>query len=130
MRASFLYNTTPVGYTAQRDFLNGVVEIRTPLAPEKLLQAVRKTEKTMGKRVPFKGGPRKIDIDVLLYGRRTVKTRSLTVPHPRLHERRFVLVPLAEIAPSAVHPVLRKTSARLLRECVSHEEVQVWGAWE
>ena len=99
------------------------------MAPERLLQTLQETEEIMGKRVPFRGGPRKIDIDVLLYGKRRVKSRNLKVPHPRLHERRFVLVPLAEIAPAAVHPVLGKTASRLLRECGSGETVRLWGAW-
>jgi 2-amino-4-hydroxy-6-hydroxymethyldihydropteridine diphosphokinase len=99
------------------------------MAPERLLQTLQETEEIMGKSVPFRGGPRKIDIDVLLYGKRKVESRNLIVPHPRLHERRFVLVPLAEIAPAAIHPVLGKTASRLLRECANGEKVRLWGAW-
>jgi 7,8-dihydro-6-hydroxymethylpterin-pyrophosphokinase len=99
------------------------------MAPERLLQTLQETEEIMGKSVPFRGGPRKIDIDVLLYGKRRVKNRNLTVPHPLLHERLFVLVPLTEIAPAVVHPVLRKTASRLLRECGSDERVRLWGTW-
>jgi 2-amino-4-hydroxy-6-hydroxymethyldihydropteridine diphosphokinase len=129
VKTSFLYNTTPVGYTAQRDFLNGVLEIRTPLSPEELLGQLQETERRLGKAVSFRGGPRKIDIDLLLYGDRVVKTRDLTLPHPRLHRRKFVLVPLAQIAPSCIHPVMGKSVARLLGECRSGEEVKCWGKW-
>jgi len=99
------------------------------MTQENLLQTLQETEEIMGKSVPFRGGPRKIDIDLLLYGKRIVKSRNLTVPHPRLHERMFVLVPLAQIAPAAVHPGLGKTAARLLRECGSEEKVSLWGTW-
>jgi 7,8-dihydro-6-hydroxymethylpterin-pyrophosphokinase len=99
------------------------------MAPEEFLHALQEIEEIMGKRVLLKGGPRKIDIDVLLFGKRIVKERKLVVPHPRLHERAFVLVPLAEIAPSVVHPVLGKTASRLLRECGGREDVRLWGGW-
>ena len=128
-KTSFLYKTSPVGYTAQRQFLNGVVEIRTPMAPTALLARLQEIEKTMGKQVLFPGGPRIIDLDLLLFGARVMGTRRLTLPHPRLHLRRFVLAPLAEIAPRFVHPLLGKTAARLLAECGSGERVAVWGPW-
>jgi 2-amino-4-hydroxy-6-hydroxymethyldihydropteridine diphosphokinase len=128
-KTSFLYNTTPVGYTAQRDFLNGVLEIRTSLGPVELLGRLQEAEHRLGKAVSFRGGPRKIDIDLLLYGNRVVRTRDLVLPHPRLHRRKFVLVPLAEIAPSFIHPGVRKSVARLLDECRSSEEVECWGKW-
>lgn len=99
------------------------------MAPDLLLRRLREIEKTMGKQVPFRGGPRKIDIDLLLYGKWTGEKRDLAVPHPRLHRRKFVLVPLTEIAPAFVHPGLGKTSSRLLRECRSNEEVDLWGPW-
>ncbi len=129
VRASFLYKTSPVGYTAQREFLNGVVEIRTPMAPAALLERLQGIEKSMGKQIVFPGGPRIIDMDLLLFGKRVTRSRRLSLPHPRLHLRRFVLAPLAEIAPRVVHPLLGKTAARLLAECDSTEGVAVWGPW-
>jgi 2-amino-4-hydroxy-6-hydroxymethyldihydropteridine diphosphokinase len=126
---SFLYKTSPLGYTAQRDFLNGAVEIRTSRDPAALLNRLQEIEKKVGKSVPFPGGPRKIDIDVLFYGKRVVRRKNLIVPHPRLHGRKFVLVPLKELAPRFLHPRLGKTTARLLRECRSSETVELWGAW-
>ena len=129
VQRSFLYKTTPVGYTAQRDFLNGTVEIRTSRSPEALLLRLQEIEGEMGKRVPFPGGPRTIDIDVLFYGKRVMRKKDLTVPHPRLHERKFVLIPLRDLAPRFVHPRLGKTTSRLLKELKSDEQVVPWGSW-
>jgi 2-amino-4-hydroxy-6-hydroxymethyldihydropteridine diphosphokinase len=129
-RVSHLYRTSPVGYSAQREFLNGAVELRSRLAPRDLLERLRGIEMRMGKATPFRNGPRVIDIDLLLHGRRVVRSRGLTVPHPRMHARRFVLAPLAEIAPQALHPLLRRTARRLLAELGPGERVRPWGAWE
>jgi 2-amino-4-hydroxy-6-hydroxymethyldihydropteridine diphosphokinase len=129
VRASHLYSTSPVGYTAQREFLNGVVELRTSLSPRRLLERMAEVEARMGKSTPFRNGPRRIDIDVLLFGRRQVRERGLIVPHPRMHRRRFVLEPLAEIAPRAVHPGLRLTASRLLAQLEPGERVRAWGSW-
>jgi 2-amino-4-hydroxy-6-hydroxymethyldihydropteridine diphosphokinase len=126
---SRLYSTSPVGYTAQRDFLNGVVELRSRLGPRELLRRLEGIEARVGKNTPFRNGPRRIDIDLVLYGRRVVLERDLTVPHPRMHRRRFVLVPLVEIAPRAVHPLLRRSASRLLAEQAEGGEVRPWGAW-
>ena len=126
---SRLYSTSPVGYTPQREFLNGVVELRTSLSPRDLLERLKGIEARMGKATPFRNGPRRIDIDVLLFGRRRVRERGLVVPHPRMHVRRFVLEPLAEIAPRTVHPVLRRTAARLLARLAPGERVRAWGSW-
>jgi 2-amino-4-hydroxy-6-hydroxymethyldihydropteridine diphosphokinase len=128
VRASLLYSTSPVGYTAQRNFLNGVLELRTRLSPRDLLDRLGRIEARMGKNTPFRDGPRCIDLDLVLYGRRRVCEDGLVVPHPRMHLRRFVLEPLAEIAPGAVHPVLRQTAARLLAGLGSGEQVRPWGA--
>ena len=126
---SFLYKTSPLGYTAQRDFLNGAVEIRTSREPAALLDRLQEIERKVGKAVPFPGGPRKIDIDVLFYGKRVMSGRRLTLPHPRLHRRKFVLVPLRDLAPRFVHPRLGKTVARLLKECPGGQTVEPWESW-
>jgi 2-amino-4-hydroxy-6-hydroxymethyldihydropteridine diphosphokinase len=129
VRVSRLYSTSPVGYTAQREFLNGAVELRSRLEPRDLLRRLETVEARMGKATPFRNGPRRIDIDLVLYGDRVIGSRGLVVPHPRMHRRRFVLEPLAEVAPRAVHPVLRRSVARLLREAGPDEQVRPWGAW-
>lgn len=130
VRFSRLYSTSPVGYTPQRDFLNGVVELRTRLAPDVLLERTRGIEAELGKATPFRNGPRVIDIDLALYGSRVIRARGLVVPHPRLHLRRFVLAPLAEVAPRTLHPVERRSVSRLLARLGREERVRPWGDWE
>jgi 2-amino-4-hydroxy-6-hydroxymethyldihydropteridine diphosphokinase len=130
-RFSRLYTTSPVGYSAQRDFLNGVVELRTRLGPRELLARIKEIERVLGRRPGIRNGPRPIDIDLLLLGRHVVRRRGLEVPHPRMHRRRFVLEPLAEIAPRALHPLLRRTARSLLAGLAPGvESVRPWGAWE
>lgn len=110
---SSFYETEPVDVTEQPNFLNCVVGLETDLAPAKLMGAVLDIERDMGRRRTQDKGPRTIDIDILLIGNAVIDTPDLTVPHPALHQRRFVLEPLAEIAPEAIHPVLRKTAKQL-----------------
>ncbi len=105
---SSLIETRPVGYEDQRDFINAVAEIRTSRGPRELLEEIKRIEHEIGRTETFRFGPRVIDIDILLFGDRVVDDPDLTIPHPRMHERRFVLEPLAEIAPEVVHPVLKK----------------------
>jgi 2-amino-4-hydroxy-6-hydroxymethyldihydropteridine diphosphokinase len=107
-KISSIYDTEPIGNTNQPRFLNLVCEVRTRLTPEGLLTMVKGLEFKMG-RHGRTGEPRIIDVDILLYGDVVVKTKDLEIPHPRMAERQFVLVPLAEIAPDAVHPVTKKT---------------------
>ena len=112
--ASSLYETEPVEYIEQPWFLNYVVLLETTLSPQELMSAILNIEEQMGRRRLVKKGPRSIDIDILLFGAVVLKSDALTIPHPEMHRRRFVLEPLAEIAPEVVHPVLHKSIRELL----------------
>lgn len=113
-RVSSVYETEPVGFTAQRSFLNLVAEIETELFPMQLLARIGKIEQALGRVRAVPNGPRTIDVDILLYGRAVIRSARLEVPHPRMAERRFVLVPLAELAPELRHPVTHKTVRGML----------------
>jgi 2-amino-4-hydroxy-6-hydroxymethyldihydropteridine diphosphokinase len=113
---SSLYETEPVEVERQPWFVNCVVAIETELMPKQLLSRVLAIEQKMGRRRTQPKGPRIIDIDILLFANSVVDTPSLTIPHPAMHQRRFVLEPLAEIAPDLRHPVLKKSARELLSE--------------
>ena len=113
-KISAIYETEPVDYLNQAWFLNCVVEGETEVEPVELLQRLRKLETQMGSKKEFAKGPRLIDLDILLYGDETIDTPELKIPHPRMLQRRFVLAPLAEIAPDLQHPAWQGTSSELL----------------
>lgn len=113
---SSVYETEPWGYEDQECFLNQVVRAETRLAPQGLLTYLKEIEEKLGRKPTFRMGPRLIDLDILFYGDLVLDTEHLTIPHPRIPERAFVLVPLAEIAPHFVHPGLEKPISALVEK--------------
>lgn len=126
-RVSSVYRTEPEGFTDQPDFYNLVASGLTDLAPESLLGEIEGLEETMGRARTFRNAPRLIDIDLLSHGQRVTEGEPLILPHPRLHLRGFVLVPLVEIAPDWVHPALGVTATELLRDLGSSARIERWG---
>ena len=128
IRLSQIYETEPVETFKQPNYLNMVAELRgkdlTP--PEEVMERLLRVEQSLGRTREIAMSPRTIDLDLLLHGNETVSTDSLTLPHPRLHRRRFVLVPLAELAPQLVHPTLNKTITELLNALDDDSEVKPW----
>ena len=113
LEVSSYYETEPVNFTDQPWFLNCAVAVRTDLQPRDFLSGIQAIEKSLGRQRTQPKGPRTIDIDILLFGRQTILTPHLQVPHPSMAERRFVLEPLTEIAPQVMHPKLKKTIRQL-----------------
>lgn len=123
-RVSSFYETQPVDFPRQDWFLNCAVEVETEMMPRQLLRKLQRIERRLGRRRLAKRGPRTVDIDILLYENSVIKTAELTVPHPRLAERRFVLEALREIAADARHPVSRKTVGEMLNAVRDTSRVQ------
>lgn len=121
---SGFYDTEPVGPVDQPNFLNGVLRLETSLPPRQLLAELQRIETDVFRRKrDVQWGPRPMDLDILLYGDLILDEDGLVIPHPRLHERRFVLVPLAEIAPRQLHPLVEKEAEELLRSLPPGERV-------
>lgn len=121
---SSFYKTQPLGYTAQDWFVNGVVKIETDLEAHELLRSLQALESRLGRRETFRWGPRAIDLDLLFYDEEQIQSEVLQIPHPLLHERQFVLIPLAEIDPHLVHPILKKTIQELLNHLQEDQGVE------
>jgi 2-amino-4-hydroxy-6-hydroxymethyldihydropteridine diphosphokinase len=122
-RSSF-YKTQPLGFLDQDWFVNGAFKIETFLEPLELLRSLKEIELRLGRRESFRWGPRAIDLDILFFDDETIRTRELIIPHPRLEERQFVLVPLVEIDRHLVHPVLQKTILQLLESLKEDQGVE------
>ena len=127
-RLSAMYETEPVGDLAQPDFLNMVAELdgECLARPEKLLQTLLQIEQSLGRTREVPHGPRTVDLDLLIYRNEVSSSETLTLPHPRLHERRFVLEPLAELCPQLVHPRLHRTIGQLLDATADKSAVKLW----
>lgn len=117
VKKSSIYETSAWGKTDQPDYLNQAVQIETALRPNELLSACLNIEKKIGRQRIEKWGARLIDIDIIYFGGKIIHSNELIIPHPRMAERRFVLVPLTEINPDFVHPILMKTNEELLKQC-------------
>ncbi len=124
LRRSSFYRTEPVGHVKQDFFVNCVIKVETALTPYDLLGCLKKLERALGRRKTVVWGPRVIDLDILLFNREEFSSKDLQIPHPRLHERAFVLVPLCEIDPDVVHPGLKTTAGKLLENLGEIEGVE------
>lgn len=124
---SSLYETEPVadaGAPGEGWFLNGVAQIETDVTPQSLLAVCREIERSLGRDPAHRSGPRTIDLDLLFYGDRMLQEQELTIPHPRLHLRRFVLEPLVELEPTWIHPALKQTVSQLLAQLTDRHQVR------
>lgn len=129
IRVSSLYRTEPVGLEEQDWFVNGVARLESGLSPRELMRGLLSVERAMGRTRMIPGGPRVIDLDLLLFGDLVMGEADLWIPHPRLHERRFVLVPMCEVAPHVLHPVLKKEMADILKDLEDNKSVQFLEPW-
>ncbi len=116
LKVSSLYETEPVGYEDQDWFINAVAQIETSIPPQEILKIFKEIETQIGREESIRWGPRKIDLDILFYDQLIYKSSDLEIPHPRLHERAFMLVPLAEINKELIHPIYNKSINALISE--------------
>lgn len=126
VNVSSIYETDPVGYEEQDLFLNMVIQVKTKLSPFELLDACMETEMFLGRRRGIRWGPRTIDLDILLYSEENILTERLIVPHPRLHERAFVVIPLLEICPNITLPAGQEPLCELAKELPDRGGVRIW----
>ncbi len=126
LKISSIYETEPVGFKAQNWFLNAAVKIKTKLPPLELFYTLQGIERKMGRRKGKRWGPRKIDLDMLLFDRIVMKDDKLILPHPEMHKRRFVLIPLIELGVRWKHPVLNLTPKRLLENIEKVQEIKLF----
>ncbi|KIL52483.1 2-amino-4-hydroxy-6-hydroxymethyldihydropteridine diphosphokinase [Jeotgalibacillus campisalis] len=125
-RVSSIYETDPVGVTEQNAFLNLAAQVETTLTPEELLIVCQTIENNLGRKRVVRWGPRTIDLDILMYNADQYRSKSLTIPHPRMHERSFVLVPLLELNPDLVHPELNVSLKQLQQTLMDQDGVRLW----
>lgn len=126
--SSPIYETEPFGFADQPWFLNCVVKLKTDLDPLQLFAETQKIEKSLGKETEFKNGPRTIDIDVLLFDNIILESDDITIPHPHMHERNTVLIPLCDIAPDSIHPQLNLTAKELLETAQNSGEIELFSS--
>lgn len=123
IKCSSIYESEPVGYLNQRWFLNAVAKVETDIPPLELLMIVKEIEIKMGRKVTRRWGPRVIDVDILTYGDKIITSERLTIPHPEMHNRKFVLISLAEIAPSFIHPQKKITIEKMIKLCPENKVI-------
>ncbi len=126
-KISKMYESEPWGFISENTFLNCVVEVKSALSPAEILTRTQEIEKKLGRKKKtnkLQYCSRNIDIDILFFGNEIIAEENLTIPHPRLHERRFTLLPLADVCPNLKHPILKKKCSELLKEC--KDTVKTW----
>lgn len=123
---SSVYETDPVGYTEQENFLNIVIQVNTSYQAEELLKKCLDIEQTLGRKREIRWGPRTVDLDILLYNQDNIETEHLSVPHPRMHERAFVIIPLVEIEPNIQLPTMDQPLSVVLERMTDKEGVRLW----
>lgn len=128
LKVSEIFETSAWGGVAKGDFLNQIAVISTELLPEEVLEIIQKIETDLGRTREEPWGDRTMDIDILYFGDRVIDTERLKIPHPFIAKRKFVLVPLAELLPDKIHPIIEKTSLEMLGDCEDRSGVEIWVA--